>query len=379
VTTSRYQYQLEMLRDDYTVIAQMPIAVDWQPAVEWTRLSAVRSGLPVEAMAAPCAVDPIWHADAGEPYISGFKVAVDGGSRHECDFRFTYWRALAKMAATALIDKGLLNDGERFRYRVTAFACEAAAPSDGGVGLDMEEVAPDLHITEGVLADLVGRSTPVGTVQSGDFPVFIPKDVMEEAARLKDEAEALETGSILIGRLHIDRTLPKPEVFAVVSAQVPARYTRSELTSINFTADTWADVHNAIALRGADELMLAWFHTHPTRHFCKCETCDRSRCSFNKDFFSIDDRLLHRSVFPRAWTSALVMSDVLVGRDVWTTSSAFYGWREGVIVERGFYELDYGHPAQTRPVAIERGANVVKRNDPVHRSTSGGGRGRAGH
>lgn len=376
MTTSRYQYQLEILRDDFTLIGQLPITADWQPAVESARLSAIRAGRPIEIMAAPYAIDPIWHSEAGQPYITGFRVAMGGASGHACDFHYTYWRSLAQTAATALMDRKILQNGERFRYRVTAFPCEDTPPSSSESRLSVEEVSPDLQLCEGALADFVGQSSPMGLVRSGDTPVFIPTQVIQEAARMKDEAGATETGSILIGRLYVDRTGPTTELFAVVTAQVPARYTSNELARMTFTADTWADVHGAIALRGAGEVMLAWFHTHPTRHFCKCKDCDRSACSLNKDFFSIDDQHLHRSVFPRAWSSALVMSDVIVAPDVWTNSCSLFGWRNGVIVERGFYEIDpdrAGKSATSDP--SEGGAKVVKRSgNPVPKSAVGGGR-----
>ncbi len=338
MTTSPYRYQMEILKYDYTLLGQMPVNADWQPAVEWARLTALRSGGPIECMTAPCAVEPVWHPQVGQPYISGFRVALEGGSFQSSDFPFTYWKSLADAASTVLVSKGCLQDGDKYRYRVTAFPCDGDTPSDLPMDVGWEEVPPDLHIIEARLADFVSGSTPVGRIHPADIPVFIPRQVIEETSMLKEEAGAVETGSILIGHICIDRQLPSPEVFVVVTAQLPARHTSSELTSITFTADTWSDVHDTIALRNRGELMVSWSHTHPTRHFCTCESCDRSTCSLEKEFFSADDLLLHRTVFPRAWTTALVMSDVRVAPDAWTDSCALYGWRKGAIAERGFYE-----------------------------------------
>jgi len=380
VTTSRYRYQLEILKYDYTPVGQLPITPDWQPAIEWARLGAIRAGSPIGVVAASGTVDPIWNSEAGQPYISGFKVSVDGEPARASEFEITYWRSLARAAAATLIEKKVLLDGEQFRYRVAAFPRTDAPSSRGKLDSGVTEVAPDLQLSEGNLADMVAAGSPVGAINPSDPPVFIPSQLIREAVKMKAEAQATETGSVLIGRLCIDRRGPAAELFAVVTAHVPARYTSNELTRMTFTADTWADVHNAISLRGAGEVMLAWFHTHPTRHFCTCEDCDRSRCSLNTDFFSLDDQLLHRSVFPRAWTSALVISDVMDESGTWTDSCSLFGWRDGAIVERGFYEFD---PDRADRVATtdggKGGTSIVKRSgNPVLGSTVGGGRRGAG-
>ncbi|MFY9573299.1 MAG: hypothetical protein WAV20_18025, partial [Blastocatellia bacterium] len=56
-------------------------------------------------------------------------------------------------------------------------------------------------------------------------------------------------------------------------------------------------------------------------------------CKMAGDFFSAHDHALHRTVFPSAFSLALVANDIATG-DV--TFSAF-GWREGLLEPRGFY------------------------------------------
>jgi hypothetical protein len=65
---------------------------------------------------------------------------------------------------------------------------------------------------------------------------------------------------------------------------------------------------------------------------------------------SVDDRQLHRVAFPRAYTCALVVSDV----DDDNVGHALFGWRRGVLERRGFHvsgntELVYVPAAAARP------------------------------
>jgi hypothetical protein len=67
------------------------------------------------------------------------------------------------------------------------------------------------------------------------------------------------------------------------------------------------------------------------------------------DFFSAHDHALHRTVFPSAYSIALVANDVATG-DV--TFSAF-GWRDGLLEPRGFHVV--ATPARVaRQSLIER-------------------------
>jgi hypothetical protein len=54
-----------------------------------------------------------------------------------------------------------------------------------------------------------------------------------------------------------------------------------------------------------------------------------------RDFFSDHDHHLHRSVFPAAYSIALVVNDASDG-----LSHSCFGWYEGVLVPRGFHVLD---------------------------------------
>jgi hypothetical protein len=52
---------------------------------------------------------------------------------------------------------------------------------------------------------------------------------------------------------------------------------------------------------------------------------------------SADDCQLHRTVFPRAYTCSLVVSNIAEDRDV---VQSLFGWHRGLIKQRGYYVVD---------------------------------------
>ena len=85
--------------------------------------------------------------------------------------------------------------------------------------------------------------------------------------------------------------------------------------------------------------MVGWWHSHP--FFCRdCPQEKRQSCAMYKPFFSTADEHLHRTVFPKAYSVALVLTaseDGLV--------HDLYGWHEGAIRARG---LPRRHPRHFR-------------------------------
>mgnify|MGYP006915253084 CR=1 FL=1 len=59
-------------------------------------------------------------------------------------------------------------------------------------------------------------------------------------------------------------------------------------------------------------------------------------------FFSAEDCLLHRVVFPSAFATALLLSDH-GGLDV---RASLFGWRDGMVAARGFHRIAAPHDRQ---------------------------------
>ena len=98
-------------------------------------------------------------------------------------------------------------------------------------------------------------------IDADDMPVFVPQHLLDQVAEQTLAERGRETGGILIGNLHRDATLP--EIFAEVTAQIPAEHTRGDAVKLTFTPDTWVAVDNAIKLRGRSEIYLGYWHSHP--------------------------------------------------------------------------------------------------------------------
>jgi len=348
-----YRYVIEFLRDDGSSVSHVPVTPDWEPALEWTHFLGIRQGaLPAVMTIGPHAITPLWQPRFGEPYVRACRVVVTTHDTRTVtsEIPTAYFRGLAQQASSGLIEKGLLKPGEVFRYLVTAFATQQTGSRPEPL-LDepfaIQEVPQPLPLDEMPLACLADGALPWGEVNAEDYPVFVPAHILDEAMALKDKAGAAETGGILIGHLHRDLTIQ--EIFAEITAQIPARHTRAEATRLTFTAETWTSVQQALALRRKGEIMLGWWHTHPVRAWCQCPRERQRHCPLAAEFFSADDCTFQRTIFPRAYSVGLVLSDIPAETEPWTNSWALFGWRRGQIQARGFFVL--GAPESAAAVA----------------------------
>lgn len=332
--SSAYQYTIDLLAEDGQLLGQVPAAPDWEPALEWAIFAGVRRRqLPAVTAAPTGEIEPIWHPQRGRPYVSGFRALIpaDGSGTVSSDIPTAYFRTLARKASATLVEKGTLRDGEFFRYEVCAFPAPPGAPNPSRAGeLSVEELPRPLALDETPLARFLGASVRSGEVAEDDPPVFVPQHVLDEAVALSRQAKDVETGGILVGKLHRDRDLP--EVFLEVTAQIPAQHALSHATKLTFTPETWAAVAAALALRRRGEMMLGWWHFHPD--FCRnCPLERRRQCRLSSPFLSAEDVHLHRACFGRAYQVALLVSDSTVTGLTWS----LFGWRRGMVELRGFH------------------------------------------
>ena len=347
-----HRYSISLFKEDGAPLGQVAAEVDFEPAEECTRFAGARSGLlsPGEN-GSDSRVEPVWNRDAGEPLMSGFRVSLTGRGRQTVsrEFPLEYFTSVARRASTAFVDRGLLKAGEFFRYRVSAVPGPQRRP-EAPAAFSVEEVSPALPVKAGTrLRHLMQDAEPQGAIDGDDFPVVVPRLVLDEAVELTREAGARETGGVLIGHLHQDADTP--ELFLEVTAQIPARHTQSELTRLTFTADTWTTAQAAINLRRADELMVGWWHSHSyMKETCKdCEKRREQSCKAGAAFMSGEDCLLHRTVFPRAYSVALVISDSPCSGVSW----GLFGWKRGVVAARGFHVGSNARHGEGRPADDE--------------------------
>jgi hypothetical protein len=340
---------LKMMRRDYSVLGQVPVATDFEPARECARFTALRRGtLDPDDARFQAEVEPIWHATAGEPYIQGFRVNVEGRDRADSvDFTIDYWTDLARDASQVYTDQGLLAAGDVFYFSVMAFP--GSAKAGGKASFSIEETRTPPVVLEGSLLDYLQVSLPTGSTAERDYPVFIPPRVLEETEDIRLRAGAVETGGVLLGHLRCDPRIP--EIFAEVTAQIPAEHTKPALHKVTFTSETWTEVRNEIDSRGKGELLLGYWHSHPVKDWSKNGKDPQASGAHTGEFFSTDDCAVMRTVFWQAYAVGLLISDVPVNGRLWTSSWSLYGWRGGIVQPRSFHILDVRRPAVASAVA----------------------------
>ena len=335
---------MELLRRSGETAAHVGLEPDWDPAIEWARLAGLRTrGVWAPESDAERAIEPLWHEELGEPFMRGFRVHLesrDGTAWHE-DFSTRYFRGLAGAAAARLIEKGALDANETILFRALAYEQRANGADTTPPSFTAVDQPPPLPLRDVPRARLMQSSAPGGDTEAGDFEVFMPRAVLDEASALTEQAGDAETGGVLIG--HLDRERGDAEIFLEVTALVPARHTVGTSTKLTFTSDTWTDVRRAVELRAGGELVIGWFHSHPQLAWCRekgCSVEQQRECPAADGFLSSDDQALHRTVFPRAFTVALVMT-----RSVRGIFPRLFGWRSGALEPRGFRVLEEATPS----------------------------------
>ena len=100
-----------------------------------------------------------------------------------------------------------------------------------------------------------------------------------------------EVGGFLIGRWCLDENSGQ---FIVIEHALPARYTRQGSVYLTFTQDSLVDIHDQIDTNYKGEMIVGWYHTHPSMGV----------------FLSHYDTWLHSNFFPEPWQVALVVEPV---------------------------------------------------------------------
>jgi hypothetical protein len=332
------QYQIEMYDPQRArLLGRMPIEVDFLPAAEALALDQLRAGQTPDD---DVRIEPLWHERSGPPKVRGFcAVTPDGATRK---FSLTYFSPYADRVASQFVSSGDLEAGDVFEYSVQAAprASEAAPRRTFRVSAS----APAVPVHSAALHPLMARALLMGVDEARDFPVFAHWNVLEECAVLTRRAGAMETGGVLIGRICRDEAAG--ELFLLITAQIAAP-AQGALTKLSFNADTWSSVQSAIDQRSTKELWLGWWHSHSyTKHESSKPQAAEGAASRGRQpasaFLSEEDRLLHRTIFPRAYSIALLITDSPDSGMSW----AAFGWRGGMIVGRAFHLVDVPLPEE---------------------------------
>ena len=150
------------------------------------------------------------------------------------------------------------------------------------------------------------------------IPVFITQSALSGADVHAASESEQEVGGVLVGKWCADET---GQQFVVVSAVLPARFTRQGSVYLTFTQDSLVDVHAKLEILFPGEGIVGWYHTHPHMGV----------------FLSHYDTWLHEHFFPEQWQVALVI-------EPHTTAGGFFIRQADGQLDAGqyfgFYELD---------------------------------------
>jgi proteasome lid subunit RPN8/RPN11 len=332
-----YRFVLEIRGPSGASVYNGALDPDWEPALQGTRLAGLRRMNVWHDEGDGCLIEPLWDVESGPPKTHALRVHMRDGDR-EWSAEFStneYFAESARAVVAAQLVAGEVAADDQVRYAVSAYevgsgTSDRTCATTGESRLSVVDRPQPLTVRDRHFSTLVARSAAQGEGNTADVEVVLPKTVLDQVCELTDAAGERETGGILIG--HLCRDEIRDDVGVEVTAQIPARHTVAEPEKLTFTSETWTDVRSAVALRNQGELLVGWWHSHPAFSWCAKCPIDRQRtCRFATGFLSADDKALHRSIFPAAFTQALVATKSAAGLD-----HRMFGWRNGVLRPRGF-------------------------------------------
>ena len=194
----------------------------------------------------------------------------------------------------------------------------------------MEAEKPSIPIREGSMRQM-GVTEAWDTPHPGDFPVILPRHVLEESVAEARRAPERGVGGVLLG--HLRRDVDTNELYLEVTALVPGEETEATSLSVTFTHQTWARVREVVDWRGEGELIVGWMHSHPFRLCAECPSPVPAECQAKVLFYSADDEFLMELTFPRPFMVGLL---VAVEPRLGHLPVKLYGWRNANIAARGF-------------------------------------------
>jgi len=351
MSTAPWRFAVDIQREDHAPVRQVEVLPDWEPLFECVRFLALRQGAePAAAFALDCCIEPVWHARRRAPYLEAIRAQTcgDAGAPLSITVDVDCFTAPARAVVAQLVMDGVLQNGDPVRCLPMAFARHAggaqnrerrSAETAQHGRFRMQSRPPALTLRHASLRALLACATapPHSSAEETDeVPVFIPQAVIDDVVELTRRVHGtFEIGGLLAG--HLCRDVDGSGIYVEVTAQIPARHVEATAARLTFTSDTWTEFRAALELRRRGEIMLGWWHSHPVRAWCKdCPEKKQRTCALRRDYFSTEDRLLQRAMFPRAYSLGLVVNDI--AHDDATLS--LFGWHRGSIEPRGYHVLD---------------------------------------
>ena len=337
-----YRFRLEFLRGRSERVHEVELArPDFDRAIEATFFDALRRGLftdydpPLDRVR----MEPHFAEGDRTPRSAGFTVILptpDGGEQRQA-FDLLFFKNMGRRIGVELVASRRLKD-DVLHYQLAAYRDPVEKSAVGGLAFDLESAAPSIPIR-------AGSRQGFGTTEAWDrplvedFPVLIPRHVLEEAVDEARRAPEREVGGVLLG--HLRRDSERGELFLEVTCLVPAEQTQATEISVTFTGATWARVREVIDWRGEGEIFAGWMHSHPFRFCAECPSPVPAECVGKVMFYSSEDEFLMETSFARPFMVGLLAAveprlETVLGHP----PVKLYGWKNGSIEPRGFEVLN---------------------------------------
>jgi proteasome lid subunit RPN8/RPN11 len=339
----RFPYRLALILTgpENEDLGQHPIEPDWVPVRESVQFELLRrDGISVTPIGEEdYSLTPIFSTESGGPWLEGVNAIADSdGQQFSLDFpNAAFVRPASRLLSARMVAEKKVETGDLITYRAVAYPI-GDVPTPGQPSPFTEvAILPPIHEIAGLDATFPGAvrvETDAGDDAAEPFPILVSHDLIEEIKAASEAADTVETGGLLLGRLHRYEDSDTHRLAVEITAQIHAQYTEASNTSLRFTDETWSAANHALRLRKsavdslAAEIVIGWWHSHPARTWCPeaCPLENRLTCPKQAPFFSSDDLTLHREVFPKAHQLGLLVNVA----DAGTTVSA-YAANRGVV------------------------------------------------
>jgi proteasome lid subunit RPN8/RPN11 len=338
-----YRFRLEFLQDRAECVHEMQLErADFARAIEAAFFGALRKGqfTDYDPQLDRARLEPRFLEEDGSPRTHGFAVVVptpDGGEHREL-FDARFFKGLGRRVGAELAGAGRVPNGTVLHYRLAAYLDDAPMKAAPGWSLEIESAAPAIPIREGSRRSF-GTAEAWDEPSPADFPVLLPRQVLQEAVDEASRAPEREVGGVLLG--HLRRDPDGGELFLEVTCFVPAEQTEATDVSVTFTHETWARVREVIEWRGAGEIFAGWVHSHPFRFCAECPLPVPEECVAKVMFYSTDDEFLMESSFARPFMVGLLTAvEPRLETALGHLPVRLYGWRNGLIEQRGFEVIE---------------------------------------
>jgi hypothetical protein len=276
-----------------------------------------RGRLPNDGRWTPVEVEPEWKGEE----LGSVKVTVAGFSRR-------YGRGVFRDRAVEVVharraDREEADTRTELSWDVDVRRAETVTRGPMPRAALRHQPYPIVPATPGAFRQEPGRCPAA-------LSLAVTSRVMEELCEASADSLDCERADFLAGHL-VQR--PDGQVIVTVQRRIPARLeTGSSQTRFSFSPLSFHAAQQELAARGSGEVILGWHHNHPPPCGRACLTVIPP-CRSESVFFSIHDRIVHRSAFPRPYMVALVSGKGADRRADRPVVRAF-GWRRGRIRER---------------------------------------------